>query len=245
MSTQLTIRLREKAILKANLLQLKETMRNLAAQTQLQSASAQGQLIDSWRYERYRDPIAIDLNNDGHVDLRPLSLSPEDGVSQPSFNWENDSDRETTAWIGPQDGFLAIDLAADGSAGSVGLINQSKELAFTLWPTEEQGSTNSDLEAVRLVFDTNNDGLLSGEDARWSEFHVWQDINQNGVSETGELSTLDQLGIKYINLIPTADGAQSFADGSAITGTSYLEKVDDQTRLVGDVRLAYQPLSPT
>ncbi|MEH0296007.1 HlyD family type I secretion periplasmic adaptor subunit [Agrobacterium sp. CCNWLW71] len=38
-NTQATIRLRETAILKANLLQLKETMRNLAAQTQLQSAS--------------------------------------------------------------------------------------------------------------------------------------------------------------------------------------------------------------
>ncbi|MNE74860.1 hypothetical protein D3C80_1709680 [compost metagenome] len=98
---------------------------------------------------------------------------------------------------------------------------------------------------MRLVFDTNNDGLLSAEDARWSEFRVWQDINQNGISEAGELSTLDQLGIKYINLIPTADGAQNFADGSAITGTSFLEKVDGQTRLVGDVRLAYQPSSPT
>lgn len=206
--------------------------------------NTRGQVIDSWRSGRpVREPITFDLNNDGHIDLRPLSLSPEDGVSQPSFNWENDADRETTAWIGPQDGLLAIDLATDGSTGPDGMINQAKELAFTLWPTEEQGSTNSDLEALRLVFDTNNDGLLSAEDARWSEFRVWQDINQNGVSETGELSTLDQLGIKYINLIPTADGAQSFADGSAITGTSFLEQVDGQTRLVGDVRLAYQPSS--
>ncbi|MFS8123583.1 adhesin [Rhizobium sp. BR 250] len=208
--------------------------------------NTRGQVVDSWRSGRpVREPIAFDLNNDGHIDLRPLGLSSEDGVSQPSFDWENDADRETTAWIGPQDGFLAIDVAADGSPGPDGIINQAKELAFTLWPTEEQGSTNSDLEAVRLVFDTNNDGLLSAEDTRWSEFRVWQDINQNGVSEAGELSTLDQLGIKYINLIPTADGAQNFADGSAITGTSFLEKVDGQTRLVGDVRLAYQPLSPT
>ncbi|WP_280171313.1 adhesin [Agrobacterium pusense] len=207
--------------------------------------NTRGQVVDSWRSGRpVRDPIAFDLNDDGHIDLRPLGFSPEDGVSQPSFNWENDAGRETTAWIGPQDGFLAIDLAADGSAGPDGVINQAKELAFTLWPTEEQGSTDSDLEAVRLVFDTNNDGLLSVEDARWSEFRVWQDINQNGISEAGELSTLDQLGIKYINLIPTADGAQNFADGSAITGTSFLEKVDGQTRLVGDVRLAYQPSSP-
>lgn len=189
-------------------------------------------------------PVAIDLNDDQHLDLRPLDVAQFD-ETEVQFDWNGDGLSDTTAWIGPQDGLLAIDLAADGSAGPDGVINQAKELAFTLWPTEEQGSTDSDLEALRLVFDTNKDGLLSVEDARWSEFRVWQDINQNGVSEAGELSTLDQLGIKYINLIPTADGAKDFADGSAITGTSFLEQVDGQTRLVGDVRLAYQPSSPT
>lgn len=194
---------------------------------------------------RDRGPVIIDVNNDGHIDLRPINLgSSGEGSNTPLFDWDGDGLADPTAWAGQQDGFLAIDLGTDGSAGPDGVINQAKELAFTLWPAEEQGSTDSDLEAVRLVFDTNYDGLLSAEDARWSEFRVWQDINQNGISEAGELSTLDQLGIKYINLIPTADGAQNFADGSAITGTSFLEKVDGQTRLVGDVRLAYQPSSP-
>lgn len=205
-----------------------------------------GRYVDSYTPLKDKNPVLIDINNDGHIDLRPINLeSSAEGSNTPLFDWDGDGLADPTAWIGPQDGFLAIDLGADGSAGPDGVINQAKELAFTLWPTEEQGSTNSDLEALRLVFDTNNDGLLSAEDARWSEFRVWQDINQNGVSEAGELSTLDQLGIKYINLIPTIDGAQSFADGSAITGTSFLEKVDGQTRLVGDVRLAYQPSSPT
>lgn len=205
-----------------------------------------GQIIESYDPDQNLNPVLLDLNNDGHLDLRPIDINNgQINAGSPQFDWNGDGLADATAWVGPQDGFLAIDLAADGSAGPDGAINQAKELAFTLWPTEEQGSTNSDLEALRLVFDTNNDGLLSAEDSRWSEFRVWQDINQNGVSETGEVSTLDQLGIKYINLIPTTDGAQSFADGSAITGTSFLEKVDGQTRLVGDVRLAYQPSSPT
>lgn len=205
-----------------------------------------GNLIDQGGGQSNKSPVMLDLDADGHIDLRPIDLSAgELDAGSPQFDWNGDGLTDATAWVGPQDGFLAIDLGADGSAGPDGLINQAKELAFTLWPTEEQGSTDSDLEALRLVFDTNNDGLLSAEDARWSEFRVWQDINQNGVSETGELSTLDQLGIKYINLIPTTDGTQSFADGSAITGTSFLEQVDGQTRLVGDVRLAYQPSSPT
>ncbi|MGV2021216.1 hypothetical protein [Agrobacterium sp. 22-223-1] len=187
-------------------------------------------------------PVVIDLNDDGHIDLKPLDTSSAIAVNNQSlYDWNSDGAWDATAWVGPQDGFLAINLGINGASGSDGVINQAKELAFTLWPTEEQGSTNSDLEALRFVFDTNNDGLLSAEDARWSEFRVWQDINQNGLSEAGELSTLDQLGIKYINLIPTPDGAREFMDGSAITGTSFLEKVDGKTQLVGDVRLAYQP----
>lgn len=205
-----------------------------------------GNLIGQGGGEDNHSPVILDLDNDGHIDLRPIDINNgELRAGSPQFDWNGDGLADATAWAGPQDGFLAIDLGADGSAGPNGLINQAKELAFTLWPAEEQGSTDSDLEALRLVFDTNNDGLLSAEDARWSEFRVWQDINQNGISEAGELSTLDQLGIKYINLIPTADGAKDFADGSAITGTSFLEQVDGQTRLVGDVRLAYQPSSPT
>lgn len=200
-----------------------------------------GNLIE--RVEPYnRRPVTLDLNEDDHLDLRPIDLSGSDADNNaPRFDWNSDGLGDVTAWVGPEDGFLAIDIGADGSTGPDDQINQAKELAFTLWPTEEQGSTDSDLEAVRLVFDTSKDGLLSAEDARWSEFRVWQDINQNGVSEAGELSTLDQLGIKYINLIPTPDGAREFMDGSAITGTSFLEKFDGKTQLVGDVRLAYRP----
>ncbi|MQB11572.1 hypothetical protein DXT96_17155 [Agrobacterium sp. ICMP 6402] len=211
----------------------------------------------TWEYDQYNQPepyqgfhesdqdmspVVIDLNNDSHIDLRPISLSSDGPATGPThFDWDGDGLSDATAWAGPQDGFLAIDLAVDGSSGPDGQINQAKELAFTLWPTEEQGATHSDLQALRLVFDTDSDGLLSVEDARWSEFRIWQDINQNGVSEAGELSALDQLGIKYINLIPTPEGARNFADGSAITGTSLLEKLDGKTQLVGDVRLAYRP----
>ncbi len=54
---------------------------------------------------------------------------------------------------------------------------------------------------------------------------------------------MSEAGIKLINLIPSADGAQSFADGSAITGTSFMEMADGSQRLVGDVTLAYRPSS--
>ena len=60
------------------------------------------------------------------------------------------------------------------------------------------------------MFDTNHNGKLDAGDARFGEFKVW--VN-------GDLVTLASLGIASIDLTPTGSG-QTFADGSAITGTT-------------------------
>jgi hypothetical protein len=44
------------------------------------------------------------------------------------------------------------------------------------------------------AFDTNHDGVLN------AQVKVWQDINQNGVSDAGKLKTLAQLNIASINI---------------------------------------------
>ncbi|MGO7660464.1 beta strand repeat-containing protein [Rhizobium ruizarguesonis] len=185
-------------------------------------------------------PVLLDLDGDGHVDLRPIDLT--NMVASPTFDWDGDGVRDPTAWAGPSDGFLAIDLAADGGAGPDGLIDQAKELAFSLWA--EQGETVgsiSDLEGVRLVFDTNRDNILNADDQRWNEFRIWRDANQDGVTDQGELLTMTDAGIKLINLMPTSDGSQAFADGSTITGTSSYQTVDGNEHLVGDAMLSFRP----
>ncbi|WP_017962934.1 beta strand repeat-containing protein [Rhizobium leguminosarum] len=189
---------------------------------------AQGRVI-----ETYNPPVLLDLNGDGHIDLRPLdSLGSSVG-----FDWNGDGVAEETAWVGPQDGFLAIDLGADGAAGPDGKIDQARELAFSLWDDQ----STSDLDGLRLAFDTNHDNVLDMNDDRWSEFRVWRDINQNGVSDAGELQTLTDAGIRLINLMPSRDGMQSFADGSIITGTSSYQTVDGSQHLVGDAVLVSRP----
>ncbi|WP_432443409.1 beta strand repeat-containing protein, partial [Rhizobium esperanzae] len=190
--------------------------------------NAQGQVIQTYYAN---SPILLDLNGDSHVDLRPLdSLGPSVG-----FDWDGDGVAEETAWVGPQDGFLAIDLGADGTTGPDGKIDQARELAFSLW----DDTATSDLNGLRLAFDTNHDNVLDINDARWNEFRVWRDLNQNGVSDAGELQTMTDAGIRLINLLPSSDGAQSFADGSMITGTSSYQTVDGTNQyLVGDAILA-------
>ncbi|PDT06596.1 hypothetical protein CO655_31780 [Rhizobium sp. M1] len=185
-------------------------------------------------------PVLLDLDGDGHVDLRPIDLTSI--VASPTFDWDGDGLRDTTAWVGPSDGFLAIDLASDGTAGPNGVIDQAKELAFSLWA--EQGETAgsiSDLDGVRLVFDTNHDNVLNADDERWNEFRIWRDANQNGLTDQGELLTMTDAGIKLINLMPNTDGYQAFADGSTITGTSSYQTVDGKGHLVGDAMLSFRP----
>jgi hypothetical protein len=189
-------------------------------------------------------PVLLDLNGDGHIDLRPLDPGALATGSSVTFDWNNDGARDGTAWVGPQDGFLAIDLGPDGQAGADGEIDQPKELAFSLWANDNNIATNSpvsDLQGLRLAFDSNHDNVLDANDDRWSEFRVWRDANQNGVSDPGELQTMSEAGIKLINLLPSTDGAQAFSDGSAITGTSSYQTADGSKYLVADATLVSQP----
>ncbi|NTJ65083.1 DUF4214 domain-containing protein [Agrobacterium rhizogenes] len=208
------------------------------------------QMVDYWpQAHSGHGPVLLDLNGDGHIDLRPLDTNALATGSSVTFDWNGDGARDGTAWVGPQDGFLAIDLGADGQAGPDGKIDQSKELAFSEWATPDQVAANggsvSDLEGLRLAFDSNHDNVLDASDDRWSQFRVWRDANQNGVVDDGELQTMSEAGIKLINLLSTTDGSQSFSDGSAITGTSSYQTSDGTSHyLVGDATLSYQPAIP-
>ncbi|MGX1788181.1 calcium-binding protein [Bosea sp. NPDC055332] len=174
-------------------------------------------------------PVALDLNGDG-VDLIAF------GQSTAGFDWDGDGTRQQTAWVGPQDGFLAIDLAADGSAGPDGVIDQRKELAFTDWAA----GTKSDLEGLRIAFDSNGDGVLDNRDARWSEFRIWQDLNQDGKTDAGELKTLDEWGISSISLTGDRGDTSIRSDGSHVSGTIDYTRDDGTSGKGGDVSLTIE-----
>lgn len=153
-------------------------------------------------------PIILDLDGDGI----------EVGFGDPVyFDIDGDGFKEQTSWVGSDDGFLVIDLNADGSVGAGdGVIDQTKELVFAQWGTP--GMT--DLQALASaqnpdgsrIFDSDWNGIFNANDTLWSSFRVCRDVNQNGISDPGELSTLDALGISQINLI--YDNGASYQDQS-------------------------------
>jgi Ca2+-binding RTX toxin-like protein len=125
-----------------------------------------------------RDPIILDLDGDG-IQLTSLT------GSNVHFDYAGDGFAERTGWVSPNDGILAIDLNGNGR------IDDGLELF---------GSPTQDGFAILEKRDTNADGVIDALDADFDKLLVWRDLNQNGVSDEGELQSLAQTGIASISL---------------------------------------------
>lgn len=180
-------------------------------------------------------PIAIDLDGNG-VDI---VLS---GSSTAKFDIDGSGGRLTTAWVDKNDGLLVVDLSADGSFGPDGIIDQAQEVRFTLWGDQSNQPNLTDLTALKLYFDSNDDGVFDAGDLHWNDFRIWQDHNQDGISESGEIYTLQEKGIKAFNL--KADQFDFIlSDGSVVKGLGDVHLENGETILMADMAFATSDIS--
>jgi Ca2+-binding RTX toxin-like protein len=170
-----------------------------------------------------KKPIAIDLNGDG------FHFKDIDD-SNVFFDVNGDGWRRKIAWNNPQDGFIVLDENGDGK------ITDYDELSFI--PHKPDGQ--SDLDALK-AFDTNGDGVFSAADRDWKKFGVWRDANSNGVTDPGELMTLDSLGINRIEL--SSDGKLEVINGQSVTGKGKAIKNDGTSYAIADVTLKYRDVT--
>jgi hypothetical protein len=136
-------------------------------------------------------PIAVDVREDGYQ-----LTSVEDGVF---FDIDADGEVEWVSWTarGSDDGWLALDRNENG------LIDNGSELFGN--HTQQQASTIQNGFLALAEFDDeraggNGDGWITSDDSIFSALRIWQDANHDGVSETGELHSLPELGILGIEL---------------------------------------------
>jgi hypothetical protein len=161
-----------------------------------------------------KDPLALDLNNDGIT-----TISANDGIM---FDHNNSGIRYGTGWINPSDGWLALDRNGNGK------IDSGREL-FGDNTRKLDGNFAAHAYDALKSFDTNNDGQVSAADATgdadssgtidgsetywdidnngeydasvdktFADLRVWVDANSNGVTDGGELKTLAELNIVSI-----------------------------------------------
>ncbi|WP_165091006.1 calcium-binding protein [Neisseria yangbaofengii] len=138
------------------------------------------------KYHVY-DPLVLDLDGDG------IETVGTQGYKGALFDHNSDGIRTSTGWISADDGLLVIDRNSDG------LINNGGEL-FGDGTVLKDGSNAAHGYAVLAEFDTNSDGKVDAQDADFAKLKVWRDLNQDGVSQEGELFTLAELNIQSLDV---------------------------------------------
>ncbi|TAN46736.1 MAG: hypothetical protein EPN21_19640, partial [Methylococcaceae bacterium] len=165
------------------------------------------------------DPIVLDLDHNG-ADLLPQQAGTQ-------FDINADGTPDTTGWVGPGDGLLALDRNGNQ------LIDDAGEL-FSEYSTP--GVTNG-LDALR-EFDLNHDARIDGADAVTADLRIWQDLNSDGVSGTDELLTLPQTGISSIDL--NMDAMLDTQNGNTLLGAGTLDYADGSQGRWYDVGFGFE-----
>lgn len=163
-------------------------------------------------------PMAIDLDGEG---IETIDIND----SKIYFDVDNDGFREQTGWISKNEAILAIDKNGNGK------IDDQSEMFGS---TEKTG-----FEELKEL-DSNSDGIIDVKDKDFSKIRVWQDLNENGVTDEGELKTAEETGIKaiYTNSYKM-NGANN---NNLITEKATIQYTDGTTKDLYDVATQYNDM---
>ncbi|MFD2265421.1 cadherin-like domain-containing protein [Lacibacterium aquatile] len=175
---------------------------------------------DDHGYDGGTPPIILDLDKDGEI----IANAEKSGVT---FDWNGDGKASKTAWVDQGDGFLMLDRNGDGKA-------QSEDIIFA----NDHPDAQTDMDGVRLAYDSNKNGKLDAGDEKFADFKVWQDLNQDGISQAEEIKTLAEHGISSIGL--EAPRIDSKIDGGALHRETEVTFEDGSTTKAGDVTIHHQ-----
>ena len=205
-------------------------------------------------FPRVYNPLTLDLNNDGKISTLNLS----NGVY---FDHNKDGVAFKSSWIGKEDGILVLDKNSNNK------IDNGNELFGNFTEIEESKFAINGYHALSLQ-DTNNDGKIDSLDENFSKLKIWQDLNEDGVSQSNELKTLKEHGIKSISLnftksinnnvlkdssnnINLNDTLNNQTNNSSIpndnkaTLISHFTRDDNTTSLVADIDLKVDTINST
>ncbi|WP_137895068.1 calcium-binding protein [Ramlibacter sp. 2FC] len=147
------------------------------------------------------------------------------------FDHNADGIKTGTGWAGADDGILVRDLDSNGS------IDSGREL-FGVDTVKSNGALATHGFDALADLDSNADGFVNSSDTAYGELRIWQDANQDGISQAGELKTLAELGITSIGVTGSATGPQAgqvINNNAVALSTTYTG--DGESRTVGAIDL--------
>ncbi|MET1081422.1 MAG: calcium-binding protein, partial [Pseudomonas sp.] len=155
------------------------------------------------------DPLTLDLDGDGIE-----TVAANSGIV---FDFDGDGLKTGTGWVKGDDGFLVLDRNGNGR------IDTGKEL-FGVDTVKANGQKALDgFDALRDQ-DKNADGIFNAQDASFAAVRLWQDKNQDGIAQAGELKTLAEHNIAAINLTATVVSQNS--NGNLISALGNFFRTD-------------------
>lgn len=168
-----------------------------------------------------RDPLAFDLDGDG---IETVSNNQGKAIL---FDHDADGIKTGTGWLAPDDGWLALDKNGNGT------IDSGREL-FGVDTILKNGQNAANGFAALADQDSNNDGVINASDTIFANLRIWRDLNQDGISQANELTTLAQNNITSISLGSTP-AAINFGNGNVQTAAGTFTRSDGTTGISGEI----------
>lgn len=134
-----------------------------------------------------RDPLVLDLDGDGVE-----TTSTRDGTVV-LFDHDGDGVKTGTGWVKPDDGWLVLDRNGNGS------IDSGRELFGVDTMKSNSQLASNGFDALKDL-DANSDGRIDAADSVFANLRIWRDLNQDGISQADELSTLGANNIVSIGV---------------------------------------------
>jgi hypothetical protein len=150
----------------------------------------------------YIDPLVLKLGG-GSVHTTNLQGSTV------MFDMAANGQKVRTGWITPDHAFLVRDRNRNG------VIDDSSEMF-----SERTSPTAATGFAALAQLDTMRNGKIDYRDKAFRELRLWTDINVDGLTQKGELHTLEEFGITYLS-VKDLSARNVYDNGNLITHVNY------------------------
>ena len=172
-----------------------------------------------------KDPLVLDLDGDG---VKTKNIS---GDSVSFWDGNCDGFAEMAGWADTHDGVLAMDRNGNG------IIDNGKELFGDQTILKSGKRAANGFEALAEV-DSNGDGKIDANDAAFSQLRI---ITLNESGNAYKLCTLDEMGIKSINLDSTVVNTTD-PQGNTESRVGNFEMADGSIRQIAEYRFQRDPM---